>query len=99
MRGSIKKFKATVRNRAQPCATVRNRAQPCATCVLCMLMLDDFNQDLPALRKKVEEALNLPEQQTCIQRNAEQYEYLADEERDAEEEIRDTGVELSEGNL
>ncbi|MEW8200408.1 MAG: BREX system P-loop protein BrxC [Candidatus Thiodiazotropha endolucinida] len=46
-------------------ATVRN---------LCVLMLDEFNQDMPELRKKVEEALNLLEQQTYIQRNGEQYE-------------------------
>ena len=68
-------------------ATLRN---------LCVLMLDDFNQDLPALRKKVEEALNLLEQQTCIQRNGEQYEYLTDEEKDVEEEIKNTEVESSE---
>ncbi|MCU7958471.1 MAG: BREX system P-loop protein BrxC [gamma proteobacterium symbiont of Bathyaustriella thionipta] len=68
-------------------ATVRN---------LCVLMLDDFNQDLPALRNKVEEALNLLEQQTYIQRNGEQYEYLTDEEKDVEEEIKNTEVESSE---
>ena len=68
-------------------ATVRN---------LCVLMLDDFNQDLPALRKNIEEALNLLEQQTYIQRNGEQYEYLTDEEKDVEEEIKNTEVESSE---
>lgn len=68
-------------------ATVRN---------LCVLMLDDFNQDLPALRNNVEEALNLLEQQTYIQRNGEQYEYLTDEEKDVEEEIKNTEVESSE---
>ena len=31
---------------------------------LCILMLDGFSQDLPALRNRVEEALNLLEQQT-----------------------------------
>ena len=68
-------------------ATVRN---------LCVLMLDDFNQDLPELRKKVEEALNLLEQQTYIQRNGEQYEYLTDEEKDVEEEIKNTEVESAD---
>ena len=67
-------------------STVRN---------LCVLMLDDFNQDLPALRKRVEEALNLLEQQTYIQRNGDQYEYLTDEEKDVEEEIKNTEVESS----
>lgn len=63
---------------------------------LCVLMLDGFNQDLPALRKNVEEALNLLEQQTYIQRNGEQYEYLTDEEKDIEQEIKDTEVESTD---
>jgi len=68
-------------------ATLRN---------LCVLMLDDFDQDLPDLRKKVEEALNLLEQQTYIQRNGEHYEYLSDEEKDIEEEIKNTEVESTD---
>ena len=42
---------------------------------LSVLMLDRFDQDIPALRKKIEAALNLLEQQTYIQRNGELYEY------------------------
>ena len=68
-------------------ATLRN---------LCVLMLDDFNQDLPELRRNVEEALNLLEQQTYIQRNGEQYEYLTDEEKDVEEEVKNTEVESTD---
>lgn len=63
---------------------------------LCVLMLDGFNQDLPALRKRVEEALTLLEQQTYVQRNGELYEYLTDEEKDVEQEIKNTEVESSE---
>ncbi|WP_289020497.1 BREX system P-loop protein BrxC [Desulfobacter postgatei] len=63
---------------------------------LCVLMLDGFNIDLPALRKRVEEALNLLEHQTYIQRNAEIYEYLTDEEKDVEQEIKNTEVDSSE---
>jgi hypothetical protein len=63
---------------------------------LCVLMLDGFNQDLPQLRKTVEEALNLLEQQTYIQRNGEFYDYLTDEEKDVEQEIKNTEVESSE---
>ena len=63
---------------------------------LCVLMLDGFNQDLPQLRKTVEEALNLLEQQTYIQRNGEFYEYLTDEEKDVEQEIKNTEVESTE---
>jgi len=63
---------------------------------LCVLMLDDFNQDIPALRNRVEGALNLLEQQTYIQRNGEEYEYLTDEEKDVEEEIKNTEIETTE---
>jgi len=63
---------------------------------LCVLMLDGFNQDLPALKKRVEEALSLLEQQTYVQRNGELYEYLTDEEKDVEQEIKSTEVELSD---
>lgn len=63
---------------------------------LCVLMLDGFNQDLPALRKRVEEALSLLEQQTYLQRNGELYEYLTDEEKDVEQEIKNTEVESSD---
>lgn len=60
---------------------------------LCVLMLESFNQDIPELRKRVEEALSLLEQQTYIQRNGELYEYLTDEEKDIEQEIKNTEVE------
>lgn len=60
---------------------------------LCVLMLDRFNQDLPALRKQVQEALNILEQQTYIERNGELYEFLTNEEKDVEEEIKNTEVE------
>lgn len=63
---------------------------------LCVLMLDSFNQDLPALRKRVEEALSLLEQQTYVQRNGELYEYLTDEEKDVEQEIKNTEVESAD---
>ncbi|MCS5574822.1 MAG: BREX system P-loop protein BrxC, partial [Pseudomonadales bacterium] len=63
---------------------------------LCVLMLDAFDQDLPALRNKVEEALSLLEQQTYIQRNGDQYEFLTDEEKDVEQEIKNTEVESSD---
>ena len=63
---------------------------------LCVLMLDGFNRDLPQLRKKVEEALNLLEQQTYIQRNGDVYEYLTDEEKDVEEDIKNTEVDAGD---
>ncbi|MDT9156122.1 hypothetical protein, partial [Escherichia coli] len=65
-------------------ATLRN---------LSVLMLERFGEDVPAQRKKLETALNLLEQQTYIQRNGDLYEYLTDEEKDIEEEIKNTEVE------
>jgi len=61
-----------------------------------ILMQEHLDQDVPALRQRVEEALNLLEQQTCVQRNGELYEYLTDEEKDVEVEIRNTEVESSD---
>ena len=61
-----------------------------------VLMLDRFDQDMQALRKKIEAALNLLEQQTYIQRNGEVYEYLTDEEKDIEQEIKNTEVETTD---
>ena len=63
---------------------------------MCVLMLESFDQDMPQLRKRVEEALNFLEQQTYIQRNGELYEYLTDEEKDVEEEIKNTEVETTD---
>jgi hypothetical protein len=63
---------------------------------LSVLMLDGVKQDLPLHRKKVEEALNLLEQQVYVQRTGELYEYLTDEEKDIEQEIKNTEVESAE---
>lgn len=63
---------------------------------LCVLMLERFDQDLPALRQRVEEALNRLEQETYIQRNGEHYEYLTDEEKDIEQEIKSTDVDTTD---
>jgi len=68
-------------------ATLRN---------ISILMLDNFDCDIATLQKNVEEALNLLEQQTYIQRNGEVYEYLTDEEKDVEEEIKNADIENSD---
>lgn len=67
-------------------ATVRN---------LSVLMYRKFDQDIAELQKSVEEALNLLEQQTYIQRNGDLYEYLTDEEKDVEKEIKNTEIQDS----
>ena len=68
-------------------ATLRN---------ICVLMQDGFDRDMPQLKKKIEDALNLLDNQTYIQRNGEVYEYLTDEEKDVEEEIKNTDVEADD---
>jgi hypothetical protein len=60
---------------------------------LAVLLLPHFDADLPELGRRLQEALDLLEQQTYIQRNGEQYEYLTDEEKDVEKEIKHTEVE------
>jgi hypothetical protein len=67
-------------------ATLRN---------LCILVLSGFDRDLPEQRQQVEEALRLLEQQSYLQRNGELYEYLTDDEKDVEQEIKGTDVEQS----
>ncbi|HID53751.1 MAG TPA: BREX system P-loop protein BrxC, partial [Anaerolineae bacterium] len=67
-------------------ATVRN---------LTVLMLPRLDADVSLLKRRLEEALNLLEQQTYIQRNGDLYEYLTDEEKDVEVEIKATEVETS----
>ena len=62
---------------------------------LTVLMVDAFETDLSALRTRVEAALALLEQQTYIQRTGEEYEYLTDEEKDIEQEIKATEVEAA----
>lgn len=63
---------------------------------LSVLMLEGFEQPLPELHKKIEASLSLLEQQTYIQRNGDYYEYLTDEEKDVEQEIKNTEVETSD---
>ena len=60
---------------------------------LSILMLEHFGDDAATQRQKLETALHLLEQQTYIQRNGDLYEYLTDEEKDIEEEIKNTDVE------
>jgi hypothetical protein len=68
-------------------ATVRN---------ISVLMLDRFEQDLPAFSAEIQEALNLLELQTYIQRNGNLYEFLTDDEKDVEKEIKHTDVESAD---
>ncbi|MBW7884994.1 MAG: BREX system P-loop protein BrxC, partial [Caldilineaceae bacterium] len=62
---------------------------------LTVLLLPHFDTELPALHRRLEEALNLLEQQTYIQRNGDTFQYLTDEERDVEEDIKNTEIDDS----
>jgi hypothetical protein len=59
---------------------------------LCVLMHDSFSRDIPSLKLEVEEALNLLEKETYIQRHGDLFEYLTDEEQDIEKEIKNTEI-------
>ena len=61
-----------------------------------VLLQETFDQNVAKLLKQIEEALSLLEQQTYIQRNGDVYEYLTDEEKDVEEEIKNTEVDSGE---
>jgi hypothetical protein len=57
------------------------------------LMIDSLQVDLKVHDKKVHEALALLENQTYLQRNGDLYEYLTDDEKDIEEEIKSTDID------
>jgi hypothetical protein len=60
---------------------------------LCVLMHDSFSRDISSLKLEVEEALNLLEKETYIQRTVDLFEYLTDEEQDIEKEIKNVEID------
>lgn len=63
---------------------------------LTVLVYDRFGLDLTALGKQVQEALNLLEAQSYVQRNGNVYEYLTNEEQEIEKEIKGVDIDSSE---
>lgn len=63
---------------------------------LTVLVYDRFGLDLTGLGKQVQEALNLLEAQSYVQRNGNVYEYLTNEEQEIEKEIKALDVDSSE---
>ena len=61
-----------------------------------ILMLESFEENLPKLKEKITEGLNILEQETYIQRNGDMYEFLTKEEKDIETEIKNTELENSD---
>lgn len=64
-----------------------------------VLMLDSLDVNPLSHQKEVEAALNLLEQQTYIQRKGEIYEFLTNEEKDVENEIKEIRVDEQELSL
>ncbi|WP_323041754.1 BREX system P-loop protein BrxC [Gemmobacter sp.] len=61
-----------------------------------ILLLSDFDADQVGQRRRIEEALALLERNTYIQRNGEVYEFLTNEEKDVEAEIKALDVDPTE---
>lgn len=61
-----------------------------------ILLLTEFEADQNGQRRKIEEALSLLERNTYIQRNGEIYEFLTNEEKDVEAEIKSLDVDPTE---
>jgi hypothetical protein len=63
---------------------------------LTVLVYDRFGLDLTGLGKQVQEALNLLERESYVQRNGNVYEYLTNEEQEIEKEIKAVDIDSSE---
>lgn len=59
-------------------------------------MHSNFNENQVEYNKQIEEALNILEDQTYIQRTNDVYEYLTDKEKDIEEEIKKTDIAVTD---
>lgn len=63
---------------------------------LSILLIDHFDIDPIRHEKDILEALNILEQDTYLRRNGEIYEYLTDDEKDVETEIKNVDIDQSE---
>ncbi len=63
---------------------------------LAILMLPHFDENIVELRASVEESLTYLEQQTYVRRHGDIFEYLTDEEKDIEREIKATEINIVE---
>lgn len=61
-----------------------------------ILLLSEFEVDQTKQRRQIEEALGLLERNTLIQRNGEVYEFLTNDEKDVEAEIKAIDIDPSE---
>ncbi len=58
-----------------------------------VLLIDDIKIDIKQHEKNIQEALNILEHQSYIRRNGETYEFLTNDEKDIEEEIKETDID------
>ena len=58
-----------------------------------VLMIDDIHVDLKEHERQIDEALNTLENQSYVQRNGDVYEFLTDDEKDVEDEIKNTQID------
>ncbi len=63
-----------------------------------ILLIDKFEMDISAHQKRIQEALNKLEYETYIQRRGDIYEFLTDDEKDIESEIKNTEIDASDIN-
>lgn len=61
-----------------------------------VLLADSIDTDLAALGARIQEAFARLERETYVRRNGELYEYLTDDEKDVEEEIRHVSAEAQD---
>lgn len=61
-----------------------------------VLMHSNFNENQVQFSKDIEEALNLLERQTYIQRTNDIYEFLTDKEQEIEQEIKKTEISITD---
>jgi len=58
-----------------------------------VLLIDSYSVDLKEHDRNIDEALNLLENQSYIQRNGDLYEFLTDDEKDVEQEIKEVDAD------
>ena len=63
---------------------------------IAVLMHSNFTENQVEYTKAIEQALNILEEQTYIQRTNDVYEYLTDKEKDIEEEIKNTDIAITD---
>jgi hypothetical protein len=61
-----------------------------------VLLLNDLDENPHTHQQKIEEALNLLEQQNYVQRHGDVYEFLTDVEKDIQEEIKSTEIDSTQ---